>query len=230
MLDRNQIIFLGNDPFTINELLKNIRGSGSATEAGRWAGLIYRSMLDLGEYDVDLIKEIDILLKEKGESAFYIQPSINNEGLIAPYPLSNYIFSDTVLSYKIDLEKLWKWINNHFLNLTIDFKYEWLSLYLSLRYNGLLDNLYIENFVKQIREWYPNYKKLPTADQINSYYDSFLKQPSFDYKKWICGNKEVPDNYEFKEDQRKSGFAKIWEKCAKLERQYKVIDITAKNI
>ncbi len=61
-----------------------------------------------------------------------------------------------------------------------------------------MPNLF-ENFVKQIREWYPNYKKLPTADQINSYYDSFLKQPSFNYKKWICGNKEVPDNYEFKD-------------------------------
>ncbi len=181
-MNRYTIFPIGEESFTIDILVKNVRTSPSAESASYWATMVYRLLADLPEpsdpkeskelkeFKKEIVTELDVELNKKGAPKPFVGAVKNlSDSLKRPPILNNYIFKNS-----IDKVKMWDWIKSFFID-NHQFGYDWFALLRFLVDKEALDKgIEINNisFAKQMNEWYPSLECKP--EHIKLYRNGYL--------------------------------------------------------
>lgn len=211
-------IYVGGRPYTIAELLKNMRNAFSKDEALRWAFFIQKAFIELG-YNSDLDKAMTEILASMDIPAVVVMAENGSESDSGmPEVFINYIFKcefDQEL-----LKKLWCWINDYFINKII-YPYQYLSLLLFLERNHslLLQKPHISNteMQNQMMAWYSSSKVKCSADSLGTYRNGYFNSADFTYASWLNTNGDPPFGYNYQKDQSLVGFQALVRLCNDLE-------------
>lgn len=136
----------------------------------------------------------------------------------------NYIFNENQDYGLLDLRALRKWIKDHFIH-HVKAKYEWFALWRVLKDNKLLVNgrTKATDYVRQMKEWYPNESFDGVEDAINIYKSGYLGEKSF--QKW--------DDDQFrkyrKAKQAVSGYSRLYRLCMDLNEELKIEKLTTRR-
>lgn len=187
-MNLSTLVYLGEqkqgNARTVRMLLQNMEDNDNPSW---WAFYIYRAMEEerrLGIVDpmdetqriVDCMDEI--MRRKKNAKEVHVG-SLNNQqqGLVAPSQLVNYVFIDT-----LDLNRLWEWIRDHFLPIHV-YGYDWFALLRFLADNNMLaKGMYTSNsdFAMQMTDWFPSYDC--SDNNIKIYRTGYLGATP--YKRW----------------------------------------------
>ena len=181
-MNRNTIVNIGGETYTIAILLSNVRTARSAEHASYWATMVYLVMAECNDFDQDILFELNTALEKKGVPNPFVGASKNLSSSLQPPPrLVNHIFIET-----LDMTKMWKWITNHFIDHHTQ-GYDWFAL---LRFfadkRALADGIAIKNskFAEQMNEWYPSLGC--KADDIRLYREGYLGETR--YTIWVIND------------------------------------------
>lgn len=210
--------YIGDQSYSVEECLNNMRGAFGGLEAVKWGFLIKTAFVKLG-YNHDIDKVMNEILASKDVPPIVAKAeerSGGDEGM--PPVLINKIFRTEF--NKEQLMHLWRWIKEYLID-NIRHPYQYLSLLLFLEYHHstFLQESHISNadMEDQMRSWYPNVKIKCSADSLGSYRNGFFSKADFSYISWVNSNGEPPLSYEYKRDQTISGFQALVKLCSDLD-------------
>lgn len=214
-------IYVGGNPYTIADLLKNLRNAFSKDEALRWAFFIQKSFLELG-YNPDIDKTMNELMVSMDIPTVVISVDDGHKSDSSmPEVLINYIFKSEF--DQDSLKKLWCWIKEYSIDQIIyPYQYLALLLFLESRYSSLLHNPHISNteIQTQMGAWFPKATIKCSADALGTYRNGYFNSNKFKYASWLNSTGEPPIGYEYKKDQSLSGFKALQKHCKDLELYY----------
>jgi len=144
-----------------------------------------------------------------------------NYGYLMPNKLDNMIFRTQFNDQELDLQKLWHWINNHFMK-RLTYKYDWFALWRILKDKGLIRNRMVStrDFVKQMTAWFVNQAQecICNDGNVNLYRSGYLGKT--EYSNW-CREK-FEEQLDKKPKQRIEGFDRLSDLCAEMTQDFKI--------
>ncbi len=208
---------IGEDTYTIGEMMAELKRASTATEAHFWHGQL---ALAIGPFDkmlYDIRKEMNCILEEKGPLASSVAAIKGQLGIDSSQLSPNIIFVGTMGDYTISMPKLWQWVCDVLVS-RMRYSYGWLALLLFATHHHLLIKDDTKNFSDQMLSWFPNVPHRCTQDQVNLYRRGFFKNTEkFDYSVWIKWKTPIPKDYEYVKGQHLEGYKHIQALCIALE-------------
>jgi len=138
----------------------------------------------------------------------------------------NVIFVTKVDNKALNLNRLWDWTLNNFVD-NINHRYEWLAGLLFFGNQKLLrkelngGKTPTTAYGKQMRDWFGQVCELDCKDdQINDYRNGFILKSTFSYTSFVNDLTYVPQKEGLVGDQTPKGFANIKALCATLENKF----------
>lgn len=211
-------IYIGSEPYSVAECLKNMRCSFDKDEALRWGFCIKTAFPKLG-YNPDIDETMNQILATKDVPTIEVKKEERPDGdLDIPQTLINFIFKTEFNQEQ--LKHLWCWIKEYAID-NIQYPYQYLSLLLFLEsHHSLLlekPHLFNTDMQNQIEAWYSTAKVKCSADSLGTYRNGFFDKKIFKYVSWMNSNGEPPLGYEYKKDQSLLGFQALVKLCNNLE-------------
>ena len=197
-MNRSSIYIDNGYPVTIGQLLISMHTAPVGSMVASYhAAKIYGAMIQSNDFPEDILNEIEKTLKEKGEQPLTIgSPENQQTDLVKPAYLTNYVFVR-----KVDLDKMWNWIKEHFLPHHVH-DYDWFALLRFLIDNDLLKKGCLTttpDFCCQMNDWYTSQKC--KESNVKVYRTGYLGNTS--YKEWT---QQGFDKHKRKNNQKQDGF------------------------
>lgn len=218
MTTRESKVYIGTDPYTVANLLNNMKNAFSKDEAMRWGFCIQRAFLKFG-YNPDIDKAMNMILDSMAVPPIMARNEESIDGDFGmPQILINYIFKNEFNQEQ--LKSLWRWIKEYSIN-EICQPYQYLSLLLFLEnhHSSFLQKPHLTNIdIKdQMEAWFPITNIKCSSDAIGTYRNGYFNGDSFKYSLWLNSNGNPPIDYEYKRDQSLTGFEALNRLCNILE-------------
>ena len=208
---------IGEETYTIGEMMTELHRASSATEAHFWHGYLALAIRPFEQMLFDIRKEMDGILKEKGPLASSVAAIKGLSGAELPQLSPNEIFVGSMGDYTINMYMLWQWINDTLVR-RMQYNYGWLALLLFAKHHNLLLKDDTLSYSRQMLSWFPNIPHPCTQDQVNLYRRGFFRDTEkFDYFKWINWKTPIPGDYKYLKGQHPDGFKHIQTLCIALE-------------
>ena len=208
---------IGEDIFTIGEMMAKLHRASTSTEAHFWHIHLSRAIRPFEQILFDIRKEMDGVLDEKGPLATSVAAikGLSGTGFA---PLSpNKIFVGAMGDYTVDMYKLCQWVSDTLVRRML-YSYGWLALLLFAKHHSLLLKDDTKAFSEQMLSWFPHVPHPCTQDQVNLYRRGFFRDTAkFDYSLWTKWETPVPAGYKYQRGQHLEGFQHIHTLCLALE-------------
>lgn len=144
-------------------------------------------------------------------------------GYQMPDNLENIIFRTHYQDHELDFQKLWIWVNRHFMK-RLSNKYEWFALWRVLKDKGLIRNRMVStrDFVRQMKAWFKDQDSecMCSDYNVNLYRSGYLGMT--EYRDWC--QETFEEQLEKKTKQRLDGYLRLSELCADMLQAFKITD------
>lgn len=208
---------IGEDTYTIREMMIELHNAPTALEAHFWHAYLVQFISPFEKMLYDIRHEMDGVLEEKGPLASSVAAIKGQLGIDSSQLSPNIIFVGTMGDYTISMPKLWQWIYDILVR-RMQYSYGWLALLLFANHHHLLLKDDTKNFSDQMLSWFPNVPHRCTQDQVNLYRRGFFKDTEkFDYSTWINWKMPIPEDYIYEKGQHLEGYQHIQTLCIALE-------------